>query len=238
MESPAWRGFWLGGSSLFIALCLAACGRGEQDALPPKDFGTRTLETSPSARESFAEEIRRVQAGESSAISLLATEVHDADLKTLETLTHLRSLRLDRANVTDAGMASIAGLLELESLVLRGSEIGDGGLARLKGLTRLKRLNLDSPRITNAGLESILELKCLELLRLENAQIDDEGLKTLAKLTELRQLLLAGTRVTDDGLQSALAIPKLESLYLERTLVSDEGVAKLLGQRPGLHVHY
>lgn len=55
--------------------------------------------------------------------------------------------------VTDAGLAYLQGVPQLQSLDLASCrQITDAGLAHLRGLTQLKTLNVDGARITDSGL--------------------------------------------------------------------------------------
>ena len=61
----------------------------------------------------------------------------EAALEYLADLTHVRSLRLDGSQITDAGLAHLTRLTRLERLYIRDTRVG---LEHLKGLTRLDRL--------------------------------------------------------------------------------------------------
>ena len=53
-------------------------------------------------------------------------------------LPRLRVLNLHATRVTDAGMASLAGLKDLQVLSLIGTRVGDAGLASLRDLPALR----------------------------------------------------------------------------------------------------
>jgi hypothetical protein len=75
----------------------------------------------------------------------------------------------------DEGLRRLAGLANVNTLVLTGAQVSDDGLAYLVGLTELRYLGLS------------------------HTQISDEGLKHLAGLTDLENLYLADTQVSDEG---------------------------------------
>jgi Leucine-rich repeat (LRR) protein len=82
--------------------------------------------------------------------------------------------------ITDAGLAHLAGLNQLQWLNLDRTQITDGGLAGIAGLTQLQSLNLDRTQITDAGLAHLAGLTQLRDLRLRNnPQVTDEGVKKL-----------------------------------------------------------
>jgi hypothetical protein len=116
-------------------------------------------------------------------------------------------------DVSDAGLAHLARLTQLQWLWLDRTKITDTGLVYLKGLTHLKILYLNDTQITDAGLAHLAGLKQLEALVLDFTQITDAGLVYLAGLPQLQRLELGGTKVTDEGvrkLQQALPNCKIE----------------------------
>lgn len=66
-------------------------------------------------------------------------------------LTNLKELFLDRAQVDDASLKHLAGLTQLQRLILRDTLITDAGLEHLKGLKSLKQLDLRRTRTTPQG---------------------------------------------------------------------------------------
>ena len=78
-------------------------------------------------------------------------------------LTELRSLVLNGALISDAGLKQLAGLRRLEFLVLTHVPVTDAGLQYLKGLTQL-RLDLQGTSITDAGLKQFYGLVNLRRL--------------------------------------------------------------------------
>ena len=75
----------------------------------------------------------------------------------------LRSLHLNRTQVTDAGLEHLKGLSNLEHLILFRWRVTDGGrmrvtdagLEHLKGLTSLKALVLAGTRVTDEGIKKL-----------------------------------------------------------------------------------
>jgi len=59
------------------------------------------------------------------------------------------------ARVTDAGLAHLKGLTELERLNFLGTKITDTGAVHLEKLTTLKTLYLEGTRITDSGLQKL-----------------------------------------------------------------------------------
>ena len=101
--------------------------------------------------------------------------------------------------ITDAGMANLQGLTNVEELFLAGTRITDAGLVHLEDLTNLEELELSGTQITDAGLMHLKGLIKLDTLFLEETQISDAGLVHLKSLTNLEGLELSNTQVTDEG---------------------------------------
>jgi hypothetical protein len=98
-------------------------------------------------------------------------------------------------NATDADFAHMAGLTQMQRLVLYNcKQITDAGLAHLAGLKQLQTLSLrDGPRITDGGLAHLAGLTQLHTLELGNCpQLTDAGLAHLAGLTQMQALYLGG----------------------------------------------
>ena len=96
------------------------------------------------------------------------------------------SLVLYGSQVTDAGLANLERLVQVERLTLFDTPVTDAGLDHLKGLTRLKTLELARTEITGAGLDHLKGLSHLELLRLRGSKITDAGLAHLRGLPQLQ----------------------------------------------------
>jgi hypothetical protein len=130
---------------------------------------------------------------------------------------------------TDAAVADLAGLTELQELGLNAPQFTDAGLVHLTGLTQLRRLYLDFTQVTDAGLVHLAGLTKLQVLNLFDTQVTDASLVHLSGLTLLKELTLAGTRVTGAGLVHLAGLTKLEALFLEDTQVTDAGLVHLAG---------
>jgi hypothetical protein len=72
-------------------------------------------------------------------------------------LAQVSELNLEGTQVTDAGLAHLAGLTALERLWLIGTQVTDAGLAHLSRLTALEVLWLDDTQVTDAGVRKLKE---------------------------------------------------------------------------------
>ncbi len=81
--------------------------------------------------------------------------VNDSLLRELKEMKSLRNLDIAATEVTDAGMAIVAGLPNLEKLNINTTLITDSGLSGLCGLKGLKALDVRSTRVSEEGVAKI-----------------------------------------------------------------------------------
>ena len=159
--------------------------------------------------------------------------VTDAGLARLEALTELQTLNLVVTSVTDAGLVHVKALTNLKRLILGNTHVTDAGLVHVKGLTKLKELSLDNTEVTDAGLVNLRGLSHLQRLDLGGTQVTDAGLAHLKGLTELQILNLGpNLDVTDTGLANLKGLDKLDTLDLSLTKVTDAGVKDIQKSLP------
>jgi internalin A len=104
----------------------------------------------------------------------------DAILRRLAELDNLRSLSLNRSEVTDAGLVQLGRLRKLTKLELAGTKVTDAGLARLKAFPELASLTLGGSGFTDAGLKHLRELAALrELWLSQDTEFTDKGIAQL-----------------------------------------------------------
>ncbi len=165
-------------------------------------------------------------------VNLRGESTTDAVLAHLQGLSQINSLYLCNAKVTDAGLERLKGLSQLRELDLGGTQVTDVGLDHLQGLSQLQSLRLDDTKITDAGLAHLQGLSQLQTLGLNRTNVTDAGLVHLQGLSQLQTLGLNGTNITDAGLVHLQGLRKLRELGLAKTQVTDEGVKKLQQTSP------
>lgn len=139
---------------------------------------------------------------------------------------YLRLQSVASGQLSDDDLKRLAEFDTLQILQY-GEQITDAGLAHLAGMPNLKVIDGDSPKITDRGLRNLAGLTKLELLSLENAQVSDEGLKSLEALPSLKYLNLGWTQATADGVarlrqrlpQLKIDPPTFPSAEAERDIV-------------------
>ncbi len=140
----------------------------------------------------------------------------------------LKWVRLHK-HITDAGLANLAGMTELQELSLQARGITDAGLVHLAALTDLRTLNLSNTGINGAGLVHLKAMSRLREVSLGNSSLNSAGLAHLAGLSELRKIHLGNTEITDAGLEHLKGLRKLERPQASSSIasVTDAGLVWL-----------
>lgn len=139
--------------------------------------------------------------------------------------------------VTDAGMAHLGALTNLERVDLRSSGVTPAGLAHLKALPHLTWLHLGSSGSIDDKAAAVLsEFKHLKFLGLNANAITNTGLKSIAQVKTLEAIDLSGvSTVTGPGLAALVEMPALTSVAMhECTAMPDlpQGLLELVKCRP------
>ncbi len=90
-------------------------------------------------------------------------------------------LKLGDTNISDAALAQVAKLKNLQKLHLEQTKVTDAGLKQLKGLPNLEYLNLYGTAVTDAGLADLAALKNLKTVYLWQTKVTEQGLAALKK---------------------------------------------------------
>lgn len=124
----------------------------------------------------------------------------------------------------NAGVAQIAALPGLETLVLASPEVTDEGLAVLARAPHLRELDIWASKATGQGLSKASGLRHL---RLGGPMVNDESLHVLGTLASLRSLDVSGEKITDAGLAYLGALSQLQELSLNGGAITGDGLAHL-----------
>ena len=99
--------------------------------------------------------------------------IGDADAALLGDLAPLiANLNLSKSALTDAGLAKLAGMANLERLRLDGTAIGDAGLRALASLPRLESINLIQTKVTPAAAEWLASQPALKRVYVWQTALD------------------------------------------------------------------
>lgn len=156
----------------------------------------------------------------------------DAGIAYLAAMRNLQWLKLQYVAITDQGIAALAGHPKLGDLVLDASKITDASMPVLAGLPALTSLDISSTKITGAGLAALSASKSLRRLVIKGCSgLKAHDLVTLAQMPSLRELIMDINKFGDgiDGLSGT----NLESLSLMSSGLTDAGAVHL-GEIKGL----
>ena len=119
------------------------------------------------------------------------------------------------ARIVDEHLAFVAGLKQLEELLLYKQPITGTGLAVLAELPKLKRLSLyRCEQLQDSALEHIARVNSLEHLNLNNCKsVTDAGLEHIFKMSSLKQLGLQGTKTSVERTRALQAKLKGAKIY-------------------------
>ena len=119
-------------------------------------------------------------------------------------------LKTENRQITGADLRHLKSFPRLNHLVLKNCrQITDAGLAELSGLANLQYLYLNDTPITDAGLVHLARLSSLEELSLTHTQVTGPGLAHLSGLTKLDFLYLYSTGISPAGIDELQkALPK------------------------------
>lgn len=110
----------------------------------------------------------------------MAKEFTDAGLDAIAPIADkLSSLDLARTKITDAGLAKVAAMKNLQELHLENTAISDAGLDHLKGLASLEYLNLYNTKVTDAGIAKLAGLGKLKALYVWQSGVTKAGVAAL-----------------------------------------------------------
>lgn len=111
-----------------------------------------------------------------------ASNFSDAQAALLPKLTEqIVWLKLGDTQITDAALAQVAKLRNLQKLHLEQTKVTDAGLKQLRGLAHLEYLNLYGTAVTDAGLTELANLKSLKTVYLWQTKVTDAGIANLKK---------------------------------------------------------
>ncbi len=157
---------------------------------------------------------------------------------------------LKEKSISDAELAVLAEVENLEMLDLAGSPISNTGLSNIADLTKVNTINLSGTQVTGEGIKAISALplyqvifknctddvaielaaiKTVKILHLDGEQLTNVGIAALADLPELRQLTISRSQLTNEGLATLGDLKKINTLDISNTAIDDEGLAVLGG---------
>lgn len=153
--------------------------------------------------------------------------------KLFEKCKNLPIVRLDivGCSIDDAGIRSLSGLQQLESLEISSNAevIAPAALRSLKDLTNLKVLKIDDCNFDASHVVELAKLNHLEHLDLSNnPRLDDDCTETLSKMSNLIGLAVNNTHISGDGLKKIVKNKRLKALSLKGLIIGDNDALSLV----------
>jgi len=171
----------------------------------------------------FFEHLSHISTLES--LNVIATKANDEWIAPLAKLTNLKTLRFtNNGKLTDAGMATFAGLKNLETFSFVGTAITGKAYAQCADWTKVIKVSHRGSSINDEGLKELCDhLPNLESISLAHAKFTDAGAVHLAKLTKLKGFEIGTSNATPRALVHLAKLP-LESLQLGEGFESAESI--------------
>ena len=148
-----------------------------------------------------------------------------------------KTLLIDSARITDAGLDHLWGCTSLTHLELDFTNVGDDGLRALAELRQLEQLSLFSTKVTDAGVGHLRGLPLREL-DLGETSITDHCVSSILRLGDLQELGLFATALTDAGLMSLTRMSGLRHIEIKKSQVTESGAEKFRAALPTCSVVY
>ena len=170
---------------------------------------------------------------------LKQSQASDPGLEKVSKVTSLKRIYMWNAtDVTDAGIAHLASLQNLEYLHCSESGITDAAFETFVQLPRLAGLSLQNNSFTDKALEHAGEMIQLQQLTmgLGNLQVTDKGVAYLTNLQQLERLGIQHSQITDVGLGYLKVLLKLKTLWISGANVTEAGLLDFRKALPNVNV--
>ncbi|MCA9034494.1 MAG: hypothetical protein KDA91_05150, partial [Planctomycetaceae bacterium] len=157
--------------------------------------------------------------------------LHDEEWKQIGQLSHLKKLTTygKAHGLNDQTVGYLLDLEQLESLSTDGAQLSDAGLAQLAGMKKLKsaaffHLSFRMEGFTGEGFRAWKELKSLERLTVAGMSMGDDGFAAISEITSLQELSTWHTYQTEAGNAHIVRLPHLRYLKLGQRLPRGKGL--------------
>lgn len=169
------------------------------------------------------------------SVSMTGPKITDDRLASLNGLPDLVALDFQDANVTSAGLQSLANVKSLKQLNLANTQVTE--LSALAALPQLEHLKLDySRQIQEEHLAALSQLSGLRTLSAKGLRLRDGGVAAIAQCTQLEDLNIGGAILGETGLAPLQQVKGLKRLNLEYAQVSRDDLAALRAALPECQV--
>ncbi|MBQ1454787.1 MAG: hypothetical protein IIZ25_02935 [Thermoguttaceae bacterium] len=148
--------------------------------------------------------------GDLESVSFEGAVFTDEMIEPLTACQKLNSVTINNADITAAGLESLAKLPELTMLdIRRDLKLDNAALAVLASMPKLTELHAHYNSFTNSGMNKIAKAVTLKKVDVRGcSDVSDNGAKYLAKLPELEELQFRFS-ITNAGVEHLTAAQKL-----------------------------
>jgi len=136
-------------------------------------------------------------------LDLCAVSCSSRGMKYLAPLTNIRALLLSDTTIDDSGVKTISEQFpRITTLSLSNTPVSDAGMAYISNLDDLDTLNLRNTAVSDAGVRQLGRLRFLYFLDLTGTRITSSCINTLTRLPSLTNdsVMLGETEVTAEAL--------------------------------------
>jgi internalin A len=155
--------------------------------------------------------------------------ITDDDAKMIAKSKTVQVLNLNKVkNTSDAHLKVIAGIPQLEGILIKGEEVTDAGLKALAQCKSLENVALGSTKkVTDAGVKELAALPKLQALHLGFMTLTGEAFKDFAGAKNLESVTLEYVDGIDDQAAKHLAaLPNLNALKIGKGFGESKLTAK------------
>ena len=145
----------------------------------------------------------------------------------------LRHLDVSNSKVTMRGIAALAQLPHLSTLVLDGTALGDNAMGGLAALSNLRVLSMNNTAVHIGGLVAVRRLLVLSL---DGTPLASGDLSTIEQMRELTVLSIDRTNVGDGAIPFLSEMRQLRKLSIKKTAFSPEGRKRLRVAMPNCNI--
>jgi hypothetical protein len=217
--------------------------RVHSDALAPlpKLQHLKLLELSGARSEHLSHVVRMQQLP---ALGLIGAGIEEKDLRLLQQMPNLKSLRLEWVPVSSEGLTHLSKLPNLEALGIRCQDfksisLSDSDLQVLQKFPELRDLSLEHCSISAVGIAHLRHAKNLRFLKIECESVTEDCVTELSQLTNLEELDLRSCRrlfFREQSLKHLERLTKLRLLQVE--FLQEEDARNLQAALPGCEIQF
>jgi hypothetical protein len=165
-------------------------------------------------------------------LDLFKAKNTDDGLKTVAGIPQLQAILIDGEEVTDTGIKALANCKNLETITLRfARKVTDAGIKELAVLPKLQVLYLVAMTLKGSAFEAFTGSKALESITLESVgDFTDHGAKQLAKIPNLKELKLHVGGMTPAGIKAIVDTRLPAAFDFSKRLMDDEVLEALVAK--------